>query len=168
MITLKKILVPTDFSENSKAAITYARELASTYNSSVHLLHVLPDAAVQPWAFGVESEVMGLPSAEREKRWEMRAKEQMNNLFSETERKTLEVRPMTKVGHPVQQIVQYAKDQGVDLIVMGTHGRSFPGPNIGQTFPWNPPLGSVAEQVVRQAPCPVLTVRHPEHEFVTV
>lgn len=167
MITLKNILVPTDFSETSKAALTYARELASTYHGSVHVLHVLPDPLVQPWAFAVETEVMGLSFPERAKRWEERANEQMKNLFSETERRELDVRCVTQVGNPVQQILQYAKDQAVDLIVMGTHGRSTPGPNIGQAFPWNPPIGSVAERVVRQAPCPVLAVRHPEHEFVT-
>ncbi|PWB79768.1 MAG: hypothetical protein C3F08_05960 [Candidatus Methylomirabilota bacterium] len=166
MMTLKKVLVPTDFSETSTAAVRYARELASTYHGSVHLLHVLPDPAFQPWAFGVEPEVMGLSNEERIKRWEQKAIDQMKNLLPEAERKTVDVQFVTRVGHPVQQILQYAQDQGADLIVMGTHGRSVPGPNIGQTFPWNPPIGSVAERVVRQAPCPVLTVRHPEHEFI--
>ncbi|MDD5558177.1 universal stress protein [Candidatus Methylomirabilis sp.] len=167
MITLKKILVPTDFSETAKVALTYARALASTYHGSVHVLHVLPDASVQPWAFGVETETMGLSTSERLKRWEQKANEQMKNLLSETERKQLDVRFVTQVGHPVQQILQYAKDQAVDLIVMGTHGRGTPAPTSGGAFPWNVPMGSVAERVVRQAPCPVLTVRHPEHEFVT-
>lgn len=167
MITLKNVLVPTDFSETSKVAIKYARELASAYRGSVHLLHVLPDASIQPWAFGVDTEIMGLPSAERTKRWEQMANEQLKNLLSEAERTQLDVRFATKVGHPVQEILQYAQDQGIDLIVMGTHGRSTTGPNIGQTFPWNPPIGSVAERVVRGAPCPVLTVRQFEHEFVT-
>ncbi len=166
MITLKKILVPTDFSETSKVAVTYARELASTYHGSVHVVHVLPDASVQPWAFGVEAEVMGLSTPEREKRWKERAHEQMKQLFTEAERQELDVRLVTQVGHPVQQILQYAKDQAVDLIVMGTHGRGTPAPTSGIAFPRNPPMGSVAERVVRQAPCPVLTVRHPEHEFV--
>ncbi|MDE2058896.1 MAG: universal stress protein [candidate division NC10 bacterium] len=167
MITLKNILVPTDFSETSKVAVAYARELASTYHGSVHLLHVLPDASVQPWAFGVETETMGLSTPERVKRWEQRANEQMKNLLSEAERKEVEVRLVTQVGHPVRQILQYAKDQGIDLIVMGTLGRGAPTPTSGRAFPWNVPMGSVAERVVRQAPCPVLTVRHPEHEFVT-
>lgn len=167
MITLKKILVPTDFSETSRGALMYARALASAYHGSVHALHVLPDPSVQPWAFEVETETMGLSFPERAKQWEKRSHEQMKNLFSETERKELNVQLMTLVGHPVQQILQYAKDQAIDLIVMGTHGRSTMGPNIGQTFPWDSPMGSVAERVVRQAPCPVLTVRHPEHEFVT-
>src|SRR5574337_651061 len=105
MITLKKVLVPTDFSETSKVAVKYARELATAYHGSVHILHVLPDASVQPWAFGVETEVMGLSTPEREKRWKERATEQMKNLFSEAERKGLEVQFVTQVGHPVQQIL---------------------------------------------------------------
>ncbi|MDE2179413.1 MAG: universal stress protein [candidate division NC10 bacterium] len=167
MITLKNILVPTDFSETSKAAVTYARELASTYHGSVHLLHVLPDPAVQPWAFAVETEAMGLSFPERVKRWEERANAQMKNLLSETERKELHVRTVAQVGHPVQQILQYAKDQTIDLIVMGTTGRGTPAPETFGAFPRHSPMGSVAERVVRQAPCPVLIVRHPEHEFVT-
>lgn len=167
MITLKKVLVPTDFSETSKAAITYARELASTYHGSVHVLHVLPDASVQPWAFAVETETMGLSFPERTKGWEKRANEQMKSLFSETERKELNVQFVTRVGTPVQQILQYATDQGVDLIVMGTTGRGTPPPETFGAFPRLSPIGSVAERVVRQAPCPVLIVRHPEHEFVT-
>jgi nucleotide-binding universal stress UspA family protein len=110
---------------------------------------------------------MGLSFEERAKRWKERSNEQMKNLFSEAERTELNVQLVTVVGHPVQQILQYAKDKAIDLIVMGTHGRSTPGPNIGQTFPWDSPMGSVAERVVRQAPCPVLTVRQSEHEFVT-
>jgi nucleotide-binding universal stress UspA family protein len=167
MITLKNILVSTDFSETSKGAVMYARALASAYHGSVHALHVLPDPAIQPWAFSVETEVMGLSFEERAKRWKERSNEQMKNLFSEAERTELNVQLVTVVGHPVQQILQYAKDKAIDLIVMGTHGRSTPGPNIGQTFPWDSPMGSVAERVVRQAPCPVLTVRQSEHEFVT-
>lgn len=166
MITLKNILVPTDFSETSKAALTYARDLASTYHGSVHVLHVLPDASVQPWAFSVETETMGLSFSERTKRWEQRANEQMKDLFSETERKELDVRCVTQVGNPVQQILQYAKDQAIDLIVMGTLGRGTPAPETFGAFPRHSPMGSVAERVVRQAPCPVLSVRHPEHEFV--
>jgi nucleotide-binding universal stress UspA family protein len=60
-------------------------------------------------------------------------------------------------GTPFYEIVRYAKEQNIDLIIMGTHGHT------GLTHML---LGSVTEKVVRKAPCPVLTVRHPEHEFV--
>ena len=159
MITLKNILVPTDFSETSKAALTYARELASTYHGSVHVLHVLPDASVEPWAVEVEAGAKAVPFTERTKRWEERTNEQLKSLLSETERKELGVQLVTQVGHPVQQILQYAKDRAIDLIVMGTLGRGTPVHTWGESFPWRVPMGSVAERVVRLAPCPVLTVR---------
>jgi nucleotide-binding universal stress UspA family protein len=60
-------------------------------------------------------------------------------------------------GPPVVEIVRYARDAEIGLIVIGTHGRG----GLAHVF-----LGSVAENVVRKAPCPVLTVRHPQHEFV--
>jgi K+-sensing histidine kinase KdpD len=65
---------------------------------------------------------------------------------------------VTRAGDPVRQITQYAAEKAVDLVVMGTHGR---GPVAHML------MGSVAERVVRTAPCPVLTVRHPQHEFIT-
>ena len=63
----------------------------------------------------------------------------------------------TRFGHPVVEIVRYVRDRNVDLIVMGTHRRG-----LGAHMPW----GGVVEKVVRKAPCPVLTVRLPEHEVV--
>ena len=64
---------------------------------------------------------------------------------------------VTRVGKPFVEIIHHARDHDVDLIVIGTHGRGAVQHAL---------LGSVAEQVVRTSPCPVLTVRHPEHEFV--
>lgn len=161
MIALKKILVPTDFSETSKLALRDARELASAYHGSLHVLHVVPDPSDQPWPVEIEAEASGSSFSELTKQREDRANEQLKNLFSEKERQELGVRLVTHVGHPVSQILQYAKDQAVDLIVMGTLGRGT------MKHTWHVSLGSVAERVVRQAPCPVLTVRQPEHEFAT-
>jgi|TARA_Y100000031_G_scaffold104009_1_gene114406 nucleotide-binding universal stress UspA family protein len=155
MIALKNILVPTDFGETSQVALKYALELASTYHGSLHVLHVVPDPSDQPWPVELEAEASGSALSELTQRWEERANEQLKKLLSETERKELGVRLMTSVGHPTEQILQYAKDQAVDLIVMGTLGRG----TVAHT--WRVSLGSVAERVVRQAPCPVLTVRHP-------
>jgi len=85
------------------------------------------------------------------------ARERLQNLLTEVDRDRFKAELVTRRGSPFVEIVRYAKDRDIDLIVMGTHGR---GP-IAHML-----LGSVAEQVVRKAPCPVLTVRHPEHEFV--
>src|SRR5207302_3469836 len=88
---------------------------------------------------------------------ETRTRAQLQKLLTDAERERFQARFLTLTGSPFVEIVRYAKEQNIDLIVLGTHGR---GP-IAHML-----LGSVAEKVVRKAPCPVLTVRHPEHEFV--
>ena len=77
--------------------------------------------------------------------------------LTDAERQKYSAEIVTLIGSPFLEIVSYAKAKDIDLIVMGTHGR---GP-IAHML-----MGSVAEKVVRKAPCPVLTVRHPEHEFI--
>lgn len=88
---------------------------------------------------------------------ERNARELLKKVLPPTEAAKLDGKLVTKRGKPFIEIVCYAKSEEIDLIVMGTHGR---GP-IAHML-----MGSVAEKLVRQAPCPVLTVRHPEHEFV--
>jgi nucleotide-binding universal stress UspA family protein len=81
----------------------------------------------------------------------------LDRLIAENHLGHLPVHSEVREGNPFQEIVQFARDRDVDLIVMGTHGRS----GLVHVL-----MGSVTEKVVRKAPCPVLTVRHPEHEFV--
>jgi nucleotide-binding universal stress UspA family protein len=88
---------------------------------------------------------------------EKQASENLKKLLTDSEREKYRARLVTKFGNAFIEIVRYAKTENIDLIVMGTHGR---GPIVHML------MGSVAEKVVRKAPCPVLTVRHPEHEFV--
>jgi nucleotide-binding universal stress UspA family protein len=152
MIVLKRILVPTDFSQCSDAAVRYARALAEAFQASLHLLHVVQDPYTQPWA----AEAFPAPLGEMLGQWEEQARLRLGTLVGEQERATTTT--ATVVGSPFFEIVRYAAEQQIDLIVIGTHGR---GP-IGHML-----LGSVAEKVVRKAPCPVLTVRHPQHEFVS-
>jgi nucleotide-binding universal stress UspA family protein len=83
--------------------------------------------------------------------------EEMKGALPENSGRGLEVIHLTRHGRPHEEIVGVAREMDVDLIVMGTHGRS----GLSHIL-----LGSTAERVVRNAPCPVLTVRHPEHEFV--
>jgi nucleotide-binding universal stress UspA family protein len=153
MITLKTILVPTDFSECSEAAIRYGRALAASFGATLHLLHVVQDPYTQPWA----AEAFPTPLGDMLNDWQAQARDRLCTAIPESERPTTMV--TTLVGSPSLEIVRYATEQRIDLIVIGTHGR---GP-IGHIL-----LGSVAERVVRRAPCPVLTVRHPQHEFVSV
>jgi nucleotide-binding universal stress UspA family protein len=153
MIELKRILVATDFSESSQFAMRYAQALAETFHASLHVLHVVEDPVVHGWTsvdFNPDlpsyREVLGNA-----------AKARLDNVLSEADRERFHAELVAKFGSPFVEIVRYAKDQAVDLIVLGTHGR---GPVRHML------MGSVAEKVVRKAPCPVLTVRHPEHEFV--
>jgi nucleotide-binding universal stress UspA family protein len=153
MIALKKILVPTDFSNASEAALAYGKAMAETFKAALHVLHVIEDPFVHGWTS--EGYVAALPSFRAE--MEKSAREHLDSMLTEEERKQLQAELVTKLGSPFVEIVRYAKNESIDLIVMGTHGR---GPVAHML------LGSVAEKVVRKAPCPVLTVRHPEHEFV--
>ena len=151
MIALKRILVPTDFSGCSDAALKYGRALNETFGATLHLLHVVQDPYTQPWA----AEAFPTPLGEMLVQWETQARQRLATLLPEGDRTGAVI--ATIVGSPFYEIVRYATEQQIDLIVIGTHGR---GP-LGHML-----LGSVAEKVVRKAPCPVLTVRHPQHEFV--
>jgi len=151
MIALERILVPTDFSGCSDAALKYGRALNETFGATLHLLHVVQDPYTQPWA----AEAFPTPLGEMLVQWEAQARQRLATLLPEGDRAGAVI--ATIVGSPFYEIVRYATEQQIDLIVIGTHGR---GP-LGHML-----LGSVAEKVVRKAPCPVLTVRHPQPEFV--
>jgi nucleotide-binding universal stress UspA family protein len=153
MINLTSILVPTDFSDCSDAALRYGRALGRAFGATLHLLHVVQDPYTQPWA----AEAFPAPLGDLLNDWQAQAKARLAAAVPEPERAHVLVTVL--VGSPFMEIIRYATDQKIDLIVIGTHGR---GP-IGHAL-----LGSVAERVVRKAPCPVLTVRHPQHEFVSI
>jgi nucleotide-binding universal stress UspA family protein len=154
MMTLKNILVATDFSEPSDAALTYGRELASRFDATLHVLHCAENVYIT--TFGAETYAAVAPSLQAE--IEEAARLQLERLLIDSDgsgpRTTAVV--LTSAS-PAFAIVDYAGGNGIDLIVMGTHGRG----GLAHML-----MGSVAEKVVRLAPCPVLTVRHPEHEFV--
>jgi nucleotide-binding universal stress UspA family protein len=151
MLALKKILVPTDLSECSDAAVRYGRELAAVFGAELHLLHVVQDPYTQPWA----AEAFPAPLGDLLEQWETQAQQRLRGSIPEAERDRVVI--ATQIGTPFYEIMRYAEEQAVDLIVIGTHGR---GP-IGHML-----LGSVAEKVVRKSPCPVLTVRYPQKDFV--
>jgi nucleotide-binding universal stress UspA family protein len=154
MIALKKVLVATDFSEPSQAALAYGRELARTFAASLTVLHIVDNILTR--AYGAEGVV--LVDQELQREIETSAQRQVDALLFDEDRQALgAVGLVITSNSPSAAIVTYARDASVDLIVMGTHGRGA----IAQLL-----MGSVAERVVRIAPCPVLTVRHPEHEFV--
>jgi len=153
MIELKRILVPIDFSEFSTYALRYACALAGEFQSELHLLHVLQDLVHVVPEIGA-----GLPAPEVYFRdLGENAVKALEELPGELWQSDKAVVRATRSGNPFLEIVRYAKENDIDLIVLGTHGR---GALVHLL------LGSVAEKVVRKAPCPVLTVRHPGQEFV--
>jgi len=118
MVQIKTILVPTDFSDASAAALDFARALAGAFESDLHLLHVVQDRTC--------SRGRPRPSACR---WpacssggEQDAHAQLEQLVPEAERQARPVQCATRVGHPFVEILSYAQAHHVDLIVMGTHG----------------------------------------------
>ena len=154
MITLKNILVATDFGEASDTALAYGREFARRFGATLHVLHVVDDVAARvDLAAGLPPDVGHIQAD-----FEARARRDLDALVGEDDRRELNAQVVLLTSAvPERTIVAYAADAHIDLIVMGTHGR---GP-VAHLF-----MGSVAERVVRRAPCPVLTVRHPEHEFI--
>jgi nucleotide-binding universal stress UspA family protein len=142
----QRILVPTDFGQTSESALHYGVELARVFGARLHLLHVFDSST------GIRQyTVTTFPAPENE------AREQLAELLSGTDRR--ELRPVceSRLGAPADEILDYALQRNIDLIVMGTHGRE----GIARAL-----LGSVAEIVVRKATCPVLTVHSPEREVV--
>lgn len=142
MLQIKKILVPTDFSAHSTDALRYACTLAEQFHSEVHLLHVvelMPITYYEGAIFTQESETRMREAAAS------LLHKQPESPWKESLKFNFEVRQ----GTPFHEIVTYAKDNDIDLIVQGTHGRT----GLGHVL-----LGSVAERVVRKSPCAVLTV----------
>ena len=153
MILLKNILVATDFGEASDAALNYGRDLARTYGATLHVLHVAENVYAR---YADDGAMAFLPQMQSE--IENAARKRMAGLVTDEDRTMLHAKEvvLTALG-AAEAIVEYAKAHTVDIIVMGTHGRRALAHLL---------MGSVAERVVRTAPCPVLTVRHPEHEFI--
>ncbi len=143
----KRILVPTDFSAPSDAAWEYARAVAGRFGASLHLLHVADD----PYRAMYSAEVF-VPEFEglREEILD-NALGRLKRMITPRDVSELHTTADAVVGTPAAAIVEYAAAADIDLIVMGTHGRG----GVSHLL-----MGSVAERVVRTAPCPVLTVRH--------
>ena len=151
MIQLDRILAPTDFSQHSENALRYACELADRFGAELHLLSVLDDTT----PLFVDPEIMPMDSLIQQQR--VAISKQLDQQPGSPWDENLTVVREMRQGSPFLEIIRYAKENNIGLIVLGTHGRS----GLAHVL-----LGSVAERVVRIAPCPVLTVRHPEHEFV--
>lgn len=139
MIKLARILLPTDFSKFSGEATKYACALAEQFGAELHVLHVLE---AQETAYPELMEPV-----------EKALAQVLNPKWAEG-RKVVKA---TAQGPAFLEIIKYAREHDIDLIVLGTHGRS----GLVHVL-----VGSVAERVVRKSPCPVLTVRPEGHQFV--
>lgn len=145
MITLKKILLATDFSENAAYAIPYARDLALTFGAQIDLAHVhQPPIYTGAFAYGTIDIPAGYADETR-RVLTARLEEQREKIG-----KDVEVKTTFMEGVPFRELIRHAAENQVDLIVMATHGHT----GFKHVL-----LGSTAERVVREAPCPVLTIR---------
>jgi nucleotide-binding universal stress UspA family protein len=153
--TFSKILVPTDFSDDSKLALTYAVELAQKFSAEILVVHVdQPLAPVMTSELNPGLDVGSMNRiAEEQRLLALRELDQISARLRETGVKS---RGLMRVGAPFLEIIHTAQSENADLIVMGTHGRT----GLVHVL-----MGSVAERVVNKAHCAVLTVRHPDRKF---
>ncbi len=141
---LKLILVPTDFSDASAMALDAAMDLARTFHSTIEILHVDLDLA---FVMPPPGDIVALPMAMQGMRTD--AAEKLGRTVAEVREQNIACTGASESGRTYTAIVDHAAQIGAGLIVMGTHGRH----GIGHFL-----LGSVAEKVVQNAPCPVLVM----------
>ncbi len=152
MIKINRLLVPIDFSEFSTQALRYGQELCEKFGAELHLLHTLEVHVSKTPQFA-----LGLALPDRVKESTEQVVRKMNQLAVGPWAENRKVVRETAHGSPTVEIVNYAKVHNIDIIVIGTHGRT----GLSHVL-----MGSVAEYLVRQAPCPVLVVRTEGHQIV--
>ena len=153
MIDLHRILLPTDFSKYSQNALSYALAFAEKFGAELYLLHVVQDLAL----FIPDAVIATPPISPPVEQLMAAARMALDHVVQQMPTQGVRIKTEIREGTPFYEIIRFAKETNIDLIVMGTHGHT----GLAHVL-----LGSVTEKVVRKAPCPVLTVRHPEHEFV--
>jgi nucleotide-binding universal stress UspA family protein len=152
MIALKNILVATDFSEPSAVALNYGRDMARSYDATLHVMHVIEDL------LALHGPEIGFAMSDVERNIEAAVRRDLDAAVTASDHQLLDVRTViTRASNVSHSITEYAKHNAIDLIIVGTHGR-----NAFHRFL----IGSVAERVMRTAPCPVLTVRAHERDFI--
>lgn len=151
-IDLNRILVPIDFSDHSRKALRYAIPFAEQFDASIDLIYVVePTVYPADFSFGQ----VGFPAIEDELR--KRGGEELDELIQSEIGKRLNAKRVVRTGKAFYEILVYAKEEKMDLIIIATHGHT----GIEHVL-----FGSTAEKVVRKAPCPVLVVRSGERGFV--
>jgi len=149
--TINKVLVPIDFSDYSKSALKYAVNFAKSFNAEILLIYVV-EPIIYPPDFSMGQ--IAMPTINTD--WDNRAKEELDKLAKNEITNNGNVKTIIKTGKPFAEIIETAKEEDIDLIIIATHGHS------GVEYIL---FGSTAEKVVRKAPCPVLTLREPIKGF---
>jgi nucleotide-binding universal stress UspA family protein len=145
---IKRILFATDFSEGSASAMPYAVSMARQYGAKLYFVHVIHDIAKSSGSY-----VPHISLDELYSEMEDHAKVELEKSVGE-ELRGKDVEHIVLKGTPYEEISSFAKENKIDLVVVGTYGRK----GLDRML-----FGSTAEQIVRHAPCPVLTVRVPNH-----
>jgi nucleotide-binding universal stress UspA family protein len=158
---LSRILTATDLSKQSGFALEWAAYLAQCMKADLVLIHVISEeeGKIMEEIIG-EGAVVQIPKGIRQNVVEDRQKkmrEQYDMVVSREIKASLKMEEMIRIGVPFLEIIRAAKEKDVDLIVLGTHGRS----GLSHVL-----IGSVAEKVVHHAHCGVLTIKHPQYKFV--
>lgn len=146
MLPVRNILAPTDFSDHARPAVQAACELARHFGAALHLFHVLPDVV----PVGPDPTLMSVVPPEYYSETESKALETLAGAIDPAWDQPPRVERGVSWGDPISGILEYAGGHSIDLIVISTHGRT----GLSHVL-----LGSVAERIVREAPCPVLTFR---------
>lgn len=156
MIKIERILVPVDFSESSEKALRYGFEIARDRGSTLHVLHVINqriiDAIQDMSAKGYKGEFV-----EVFKKVVAERREELDRFVPASMRETVPVEIEVRKGKPAEEVIGFAKEKRIDLIILGTSGRSALEAAL---------VGSVARNVSNHAPCPVLLVRPVAHDFI--
>jgi len=153
MLKVNRLLYPTDFSDFSLSALPWALELTERFHAELHCLHIV-DEAFQYWAPSGENV---LPAVIPYEELLESGRSQMRKFLEQHLPTPNEgIQQAVVLGNPFAEIINYAREKEIDLIVLATHGRSA----IASMF-----LGSTAEKIVRKSPCPVLTVKPAGHVF---
>jgi nucleotide-binding universal stress UspA family protein len=146
VVEIRKILAPTDFSAHAGNAVHFACGLAERLGSELHLLHVLSEMVPT----GPDPLMTPVLPPEYYRESEVQSRQALAQLLDPSWGTPSGVETAVRWDSPVEGIVQYARDSAIGLIVIATHGRT----GLRHAL-----LGSVAERIVREAPCPVLTIR---------
>ena len=152
VMKIRNLLVPIDFSPSANKALVYALSFAEQFGAKVTLLNV-----VEPAVYPIELGYVPLEIDTLHRAMQNSARERLADIAAKRVPGRFRANTLVRVGRPHQEITKAAKELESDLIVIATHG---------YTGLKHAVMGSTAERVVRHAPCPVLTVREREHDFV--